>query len=162
MYYDWGLQIHPSFIENSDRAFVFCSLCFWSDVEIPPFIYIPQVSALFFNITVNCTFWFPEFSKFSAVKVYYFNKKKMHTHTQSYFETRGPRSLGAPNLASSSLLLEVLAGPAEPVKPLFLSHFSSLTPCSHPCGLKHLPESITPSLSGSTFLVSSVLGQPMK
>ena len=80
MYYDLGLQIHPSFIENSDRAFVFCSLCFWSDVEIPPFIYIPQVSALFFNITVNCTFWFPEFFKFSTVKVYYFNKK-MHTHT---------------------------------------------------------------------------------
>lgn len=57
-------------------------------VEIPPFIYIPQVSALFFNIIINCIFWFPEFSKFSTVKLYYFNKKKMHarahTHTQLF------------------------------------------------------------------------------
>lgn len=42
MYYDLGLQIHPSFIENSDRAFVFCSLYFWSDVEIPHLFTFPK------------------------------------------------------------------------------------------------------------------------
>ena len=44
-----------------------------------------------------------------------------HTHTHTHIlRQEGPRKLRAPNLASSSLLLEVLAGPAGPVKPLFL------------------------------------------
>lgn len=63
-----------------------------------------------------------------------------HTHTLSEVK-KAQEGLEHPTL----YFLPSFAEPAGPKKSPCLSHFNFLTPCSHPCGLKYLPESTTAS-----------------